>query len=234
MKKLNPHISVDCVIFGFDSLQIKVLLVYRQINSENKKAKVETDLKLPGDFIRDTEDLQEAAERVLRELTGLENIYLRQFRTFGATNRINKKRDITWLLQTTGLSINRVVTVAYYSLIKIDESKQELVKKNNAVWVSLSAIDELAFDHKQILQSALQTVRERIQHEPIGFELLPQKFTIRHIQNLYEVIFGKTLDNRNFRKKILKTGYLVPLEEKQKNVAHKPARLYRFNRKIFN
>ncbi len=232
MNNLNPHISVDCVIFGFDGLNIKVLLASRLLRNGGKENTFETDLKLPGDFIRDNEDLQEAAERVLMELTGLENIYLRQFRAFGATKRISKKRDIKWLRQTTGLDINRVVTIAYYSLVRIDESRQELVKKNHADWISLSSIEELAFDHMKILQSALQSIRESIRYEPICFELLPGKFTIRNLQNLYEVILGKSMDNRNFRKKILNTGYLIPLEEKQKNVAHKPARLYRFNSKI--
>ncbi|MGC9344608.1 MAG: NUDIX domain-containing protein, partial [Bacteroidales bacterium] len=126
--KLNPHISIDCVIFGFDGKNLKILLIERKLNEQN------TDLKLPGDFITDDEDLDSAAHRILKELTGLENIYLRQFSVFGSPGRISKKKDIDWLRKTTGLPIERVVTVAYYSLIRIRESKREKAVKNNALW----------------------------------------------------------------------------------------------------
>lgn len=229
MQKLNPHISVDCVVFGFDGLNIRILLIKRVLS--DKKGKEKTDLKLPGDFIRNDEDLQVAAERVLSELTGLENIFLRQFSVFGAPDRISKKRDLEWLRATTGLAIDRVVTIAYYSLIKIDESREELVRKNRGAWLALTSFSELAFDHYEIVREALESLREKIKHEPVGFELLPKKFTLRQLQNLYEAILGKKLDNRNFRKKILKSGYLLPLEEKQTEVAHKPARMFRFDRR---
>ena len=229
MQKLNPHISVDCVVFGFDGLHIRILLIERVLSDKNGKEK--TDLKLPGDFIRNDEDLQVAAVRVLSELTGLENIFLRQFSVFGSPDRINKKRDLEWLRTTTGLGIDRVVTIAYYSLIKIDESKEELVRKNKGAWLTLASFSELAFDHYEIVREALESLREKIMHEPVGFELLPKKFTLRQLQNLYEAILGEKLDNRNFRKKILKSGYLLPLDEKQTAVAHKPARMFRFERR---
>jgi hypothetical protein len=231
--KLNPHISIDCVIFGFDEKNLKVLLIKREIPDPGASHKSITDFKLPGDFITDEEDLETAASRVLLELTGLRNIFLKQLWVFGSPNRIAKERDFNWLRETTGLPIERVVTVAYYSLIKIGESQQELVNKSNAIWTKLSDINELAFDHYEILQRALKTLRKRLQNEPIGFELLPHTFTIRQLQNLYETILGRELDNRNFRKKILKADYLVPTDDKETEVSHKPARLFMFDKVIY-
>jgi len=233
MQKLNPHISVDCVVFGFDGLKIKVLLVYRSYRSYDNHGSIETDLKLPGDLISDEEDLDAAAQRILKNLTGLEDIYLEQFTVFGSPGRTNNKRDRDWLTETSGLPIERVVTIAYYSLIKIDEAKQELVKKNNAEWFVLSDISTLAFDHYEILLAARKRLREKLNTEPVGFELLPEKFTIRQLQNLYENISGRKYDNRNFRKKILSTGYLIPTNEKEVKVPHKPAQLFTFDKKSF-
>jgi 8-oxo-dGTP diphosphatase len=231
--KLNPHISVDCVIFGFDGENLNVLLIKRKIQDSKNPGNTIFDFKLPGDFITDEEDLESAAIRVLRELTGLGNIFLKQLWVFGSPSRINKERDKNWLRETTGLPIERVVTVAYYSLIKIEESQQELVSKNDALWTKLNDISDLAFDHSEILQRALKTLRNRLLNEPVGFELLPQKFTIRQLQNLYEIILGRELDNRNFRKKILKADYLVATTDKETEVAHKPARLFMFDKDIY-
>ncbi len=204
------------------------------LSSKDNSKKPLTDFKLPGDFITDEEDLETAAIRVLKELTGLTNIFLKQLSVFGSPHRINKEKDIIWLRETTGLPIERVVTVAWYSLIKIGESQQDLVNKNNALWIKLDDIKELAFDHYEILQKGLKTLRNRLQNEPIGFELLPVNFTIRQLHNLYEIILGRELDNRNFRKKILKADYLVPTKDKEKDVAHKPARLFRFDKAIYD
>ncbi len=184
-------------------------------------------------MITDIEGLDNAAYRILYELTGIREIFLKQLRVFGDPDRISKKRDILWLEEQTGFTIERVVTVAYYSLIKIDESKIELVKKNNAIWLEIEKITELAFDHIHIVQSALKTLKERLKTEPVGMELLPEKFTIRQLQNLYEVILRKKLDNRNFRKKVLKAEYLIPLNEKETGVAHKPARFFKFDHKKY-
>jgi hypothetical protein len=231
--RLNPHISVDCVIFGFDGINLKALLIKRNARNTEEPYIIQTDFKLPGDFITDEEDLETAASRVLKELTGLENIFLKQLWVFGSPNRISREKDIKWLRETTGLPIERVVTVAYYSLIKIGESQPELVNKNDAFWMKLTDINELAFDHFEILQRGLKALRIRLQNEPVGFELLPKKFTIRQLQNLYEVILGKSLDNRNFRKKILKAEYLVATNDKETDVAHKPARLFMFDKEIY-
>ncbi len=225
--KLNPHISIDCVVFGFDGKNLKILLLERTFSDD------QTDFKLPGDFITDDEDLDSAAYRILEKLTGLRNIYLRQFSVFGSPGRIRKKKDIEWLRNTTGLPIERVVTIAYYSLIKIKDSKKRIANRNEAVWKEVDEVDELAFDHRIILEEGLSHLRMKLQTKPVGMELLTSKFTIRQLQNLYEAILSKKLDNRNFRKKVLKANYLIPLDEKEKNVAHKPARLYAFNKEIY-
>lgn len=220
------------MIFGFDGINLKVLLLKRQFKSQ-KNAEIFTDYKLPGDFITDEEDLTTAANRILKDLTGLEHIYLKQFKVFGKPQRISKKRDLDWLRETTGLPIERVVTIAYYSLIKINESMAEKMVNHNAEWMNVNGIEDLAFDHFEILTSGLLTLRNKLQFEPVGIELLPEKFTIRQLQNLYEIILGKNLDNRNFRKKVLKANYLIALDEKEKEVSHKPARLFNFNKQLY-
>jgi 8-oxo-dGTP diphosphatase len=230
-RNINPHISVDCVIFGFSTNQLKVLLIKRAFTDSSGRQR--NDHKLPGDFISIDEDLDMAAYRTLEELTGLKDIYLQQFAFFGQTDRISNNVDLEWLHMTTGYEIQRVVTAAYYSLINISETKREFAIKNNAIWTNVMKVPPLAFDHEEIVSRGLSHLQDRLRNEPIGFELLPEKFTIRELQSLYEVILGCTLDNRNFRKKILKSKYMVQLDEKQSGVAHKPAYYYRFDRNIY-
>jgi ADP-ribose pyrophosphatase YjhB (NUDIX family) len=230
-RNINPTISVDCVIFGFSTNQLKVLLIERTYTD---RSGIEyKDHKLPGDFITINEDLDMAASRTLEELTGLRDIYLSQFAVFGNPGRISEPVDMEWLLDTTGLEIHRVVTAAYYSLINIGETNTEFAIKNSASWIDVKQVPKLAFDHADIIEKGLKHLQHRLRNEPIGFELLPEKFTIRELQTLYEVILDCTLDNRNFRKKILKSKYLVQLDEKQSGVAHKPAYYYRFDRNIY-
>ena len=208
-------LTVDNVIFGFDEADLKVLLIKRG-------AEPYRDLwALPGDFMYPDEDLDNAAERVLKELTGLEHVYLEQVRTFGAVNRH---------------PLGRVATVAYFSLVKIDRYKLMPASfAQKATWHSVSDIQELAFDHNSILEACFSTLKRRVRVRPIGFELLPPKFTLTELQHLYEAILqpnsldGK-LDKRNFRKKILAMEFVVDLNESQANVAHRPARLYEFDR----
>jgi hypothetical protein len=230
-RNINPHISVDCVIFGFSTKMLKILLIEREYT--DSEGKLQKDYKLPGDFIAINEDLDLAATRVLEELTGLKDIYLQQFAFFGLADRISRKVDIEWLNSTTGHDIQRVVTAAYYSLINISESSSASAIKNNAAWIDTQHIPDLAFDHRSIINKGLAHLQLKLRNEPIGFELLPEKFTIRELQTLYEIILGCKLDNRNFRKKVLKSKYMVQLEEKQNGVAHKPAYFYRFDRHIY-
>ena len=230
-RNINPTISVDCVIFGFSADQLKVLLIERTY--KDPSGRLIRDHKLPGDFISINEDLDRAASRTLEELTGLKNIFLTQFAVFGKPDRISKEEDMRWLQDTTGQEIQRVVTAAYYSLISIGETNTDFAIKNSASWIDVKQVPRLAFDHAEIIAEGLKHLQLSLRNEPIGFELLPDKFTIRELQSLYEVILDCSLDNRNFRKKILKSRYLVQLDEKQRGVAHKPAHYYRFDRNIY-
>ncbi len=228
---LIPNISVDCVVFGFDFDKLNVLLIERVFEWNNQTF---NDLKLPGDLVKIDEDLDESAVRVLRELTGLQNIFLTQFHTFGGVNRIKQKPyEIEWLKQIDHPE-ERVITVAYYSLINLKNEKiSEVILTQNARWVAVDDVKDLAFDHVEIFQQALQSLRNEVKSRPIGFELLPEKFTLTQLQKLYEAILGTTFDKRNFRKKISNMPYVVAINEKQKGVAHKPARLCMFSRDIY-
>jgi hypothetical protein len=227
MMNLNPHVSVDCVVFGFDAGKLKVLLIEREkLPSMQLRGH---RLKLPGSLISESEELDTSAIRTLTELTGLNNIFLKQFGVFGSPNRLSQSEDLEWLSQTTAMKIDRVVTIAYYSLIKISESN--ITPKT--IWVPIRELPELIFDHNHIVHAALDTLRREIRSEAIGFEMLPKKFTIRQMQSLYESVLGETLDSRNFRKKVKPMEFLIPLPEKEKDVRHKPAQLFRFDKKLY-
>jgi 8-oxo-dGTP diphosphatase len=205
-------ITVDNVIFGFDEADLKVLLIKR--GTEPFK----DSWALPGDFMYPTEDLDNAAGRVLKELTGLQDVYLEQVHTFGTPNRH---------------PLGRVITVSYFSLVKIDRFKvipSSFAQK--VKWHSISKMRDLAFDHNNILNACFQALKQRIRVRPIGFELLPPKFTLTELQHLYEAILEPKdgLDKRNFRKKIMSMDFIVDLNESQEGVAHRPARLYAFDK----
>ena len=223
---LNPNISVYCVIFGFDFEQIKVLLIDRGQNIDNLR----NQRALPGNLIYNNEDLDEAAYRVLEELTGIKDIYFEQVGAFGNPNRVNKESDREWLKSIRDKPNARVITAAYYSLVKIDDfvpKAHSFAKK--AEWIPLTEIEELAFDHFEILQVAKEKLKQKIKIQPIGFNLLPEKFTLSQMHKLYECIFEKPIDKRNFRRKIQKLNILTNLKEKQRGVPHKPSQLYKFN-----
>ncbi len=227
---INPNVSVDNVILGFADNELKVLLIERERVEE-----VPDDfLALPGNLIYEDETLDQAAERVLYELTGLKNIFLEQFHSFGDPNRIRKKQDLDWLKAIRAHPEARVITVAYYSLIKADNyNPTPSAFAQKAFWVPITDVGQLAFDHNDIFYRALEHLKDKLYKYPIGFELLPEKFTLAQLQRLYEIILQTKLDKRNFRRKILKTKFVVPLNEKQRGVAHKPARLYHFDKERF-
>jgi 8-oxo-dGTP diphosphatase len=228
MKKkhqLNSRISVDCVIFGFDSEGLKVLLIERKPVIEHDFVKA-----LPGDLIYDDEDLDHAAQRVLYELTGLQNIFMEQIGAFGSPDRLNKPEDRRWLKAVRKFPNERVITVAYYSLVNKElYTPQASSFARNAVWVPLEEVSSLAFDHYEILQAGLNKLRSKAKTQPIGFNLLPEKFILSDLHKLYESILGRELDKRNFRRKINKLGLVESLNEKQVGVPHKPSLIYRFN-----
>jgi 8-oxo-dGTP diphosphatase len=202
-------LAVDCVVFGFDEADLKVLLIQRAIEPFQGR------WALPGGFLRLAETLDQAARRELREETGLSHVFLEQLYSFGAVDRDPRER---------------VVTVAYYALVKLSEHQAKAATDAaNAAWFPVSKAPALAFDHQQILAMALARLKAKVRYQPIGFELLPAKFSLSQLQHLYQAVLGTGLDKRNFRKKVLGFGLLVPLKETQMTGRHRPARLFRFD-----
>tara|TARA_Y100000589_G_C27178553_1_gene639748 strand:- start:347 stop:1027 length:681 start_codon:yes stop_codon:yes gene_type:complete len=209
----NYSISVDCVIFGYDSTDLKVLLIKR-----GEKPYLDY-WALPGDLIHPKESIDDSVKRVLKDLTGLSNVYMEQVKTFGDVGRH---------------PLGRVFTIAYYSLLKIDDytlSPSSFAKE--AKWHSINRIGELAFDHNKIFATCKENLKQNVQRQPIGFELLPEKFTLSQLQNLYETILQKQFDKRNFRKKIISMKILKDSGEIQKSVSHRPAKLFTFNQENY-
>lgn len=217
-KNINTHIikidgffkvaiSVDCVIFGFDERELKVLLI------KSDQPQFKGKWSLLGDLVSPEEDLEKAAYRVLKERTGLENVFLEQVHTFGGVRR-----------HPTG----RVVTTAYYSLVNIEQCRLTTLE-NELHWHSVTEMRPLAFDHRLIFDTCFKSLQNKIVDHPVGFNLLPKKFSLRELQHVYEAILGKSLDRRNFRKKILSMEILQDLNEIEDNVPHRPGKLYKFN-----
>lgn len=222
---VNPSISVDIVVFGFDGEALKVLLIERRsLDSDNV-----IGYKLPGSMISDNEDLDTSANKSLLSLTGLKDIYLEQLHVFSDPNRIKNPDDKRWIEQTYGIVTNRIVTVSYFSLVKINLSVLKTTMIGKGSWCNVQDLKHVSFDHKEIILKGLDHLKSRLQTTPIAFELLPKKFTIKQLQNLYEAILGIDIDNRNFRKRLLKYPYLIQLNEKESKVSHKPAILYQFD-----
>lgn len=215
MSKFDSVFSVDCVIFGFEEGVLKILLIER--NEEPFK----DCWALPGYFVGPHEGLDYAAERILYELTGLRDIYMEQLYTFGDIDRHPE---------------GRVITVAYYAMIRLS-GKNELHPISNyakkAFWYPVADLPRLAFDHTKIFEKSLEKIKRKISYQPIAFELLPEKFTLTQLQNVYEAILNKKLDKRNFRKKMLNYGILKELDEKQRGVSYRAATLYKFDRRKY-
>lgn len=193
-------LAVDCIIFGFDGRRLKALLIKRAFNPGMNK------WSLMGGFVQTEEGVEEAASRILQQLTGLSNIYMEQLHCFG-----NVDRDPG----------GRVVSVAYFALINITDYSEELMQEHNAKWFDLAHIPALVFDHNNMVMLAKERLQQKIANHPIGFALLPQKFTLRQLQTLYEAISGTELDKRNFTRRILDLGILKKLEEKERSTSKK-------------
>lgn len=232
---IDVHVSVDCVVIGFDGERFRVLLV-RQVGKQTDGKF--NDWKLPGSPIYVDEDLDEAAKRVLTELTGLKNIRMNQFKAYGSKDRTSDPRDVVWLEHFHWIKegrVGRIVTVAYLALLKIDQHNKQLTTTYDARWTPVSEVGPLAFDHNRILKDAMEVIRHYVESSPsVMFDLLPRKFTASQLRVLFQLIYNKEFDVRNFHKKIALMPYVVPLEEKEKGVAHRAARYYRFDRKIYN
>jgi len=207
--------SIDCLIFGFEAGELKILLIER--NEEPFKGWY----ALPGYIVKQDESLDDAADRILYELTGLRDLQMKQFHTFGEVNRHPQ---------------GRVITVGYYALIRINGQKElrpisQYARR--AVWYPVNSLPKLAFDHAEIFKNGFGKIRRRLNYQPIAFDLLPEKFTLTQLQSLYEAILNKKLDKRNFRKKMLSYGFLKELVEKQKGVSYRAAKLYKFDRRKY-
>lgn len=206
----RPAVTVDCVVFGVDDEGLKLLLIQRDAPP------FEGSWALPGGFVGMDESLDEAALRELQEETGVGRVFLEQLYTFGAVDRDPR---------------GRVISVAYYALVRLSDHRiHAATDARDAAWFPVWDPPELAFDHDAILQVAVARLRAKVRYQPIGFELLPRKFTLSQLQHLYEIILERDLDRRNFRKKILGMDILEPLDEVEQDVAHRAARLYRFDK----
>lgn len=219
-KLFIPHLSTDSVVFGFDQSELKVLLL--QMTYRKKWS-------LPGGYVKKDEDLEDAAKRVLKERAGVSDIYLEEFAVFGKKNRSESYfedfDDSLWHKQ-------RFITVGYYALYNPDNAVltiDELSEKCEWIYLNQLSDIELAMDHREIIDKALFTLREKISHKPIGYNLLPEKFTLSELQKLYEAILGKELNRGNFYRKIKNLGILKKLDEQRRGGAHKSPDLYVFN-----
>jgi len=219
------NLSIDCVVLGFDEDQkLKVLLIKKFINEKN-----DYQFALPGDLVGLNEALDIAAQRILNSLTSIDNLFLEEFSVFGDPKRTKDKKDQSWLKMYRKSPKERVVTVGYIALVKM-EDYQPLASSFavDAEWVELDKVSsELAFDHNIILNSGIVYLRNQLDHK-IVTNLLPLKFTLSQLQNLYEILLDQKLDKRNFRKNISKDVLIIKTNEKQKGVAHKPAHLYTY------
>ena len=226
----NQTVSVDCVVFAFDGVSLKVLLV-RRVRTESGESVV--DYKLPGGLIAQNETLDGAVMRVMAELTGIRHLYMRQMEVFSDPSRVSGV-DLEWVKSFYGVNASRVLTVAYFSLVKLTRKLVDYAARNRAEWVDVQQVRHLIMDHDLILMRAMNYLIGQLQHEPIAFELLPRRFTMRQLQNLYEAILGTEIDSRNFRKKVKTFEYIIPTEEREEGVAHKPALYYVFDRRIYS
>lgn len=228
-------VSVDCVVFGYDGDVLKVLLIEQKTQDGGALREKHIQMALPGDLVQSEETLNNCASRVMLELTSIDNIFLKQFHSFGDPNRVRGDKDQEWLKTYREFPNKRVITIAYYALVSLNDytpSPSSFAGKTQ--WVKLEEVPELAFDHNHILDFAVQTLKEQLEPHHIGFKLLPKKFTLSQLQHLHELVLDKKLDKRNFRKNVKRMEHVVPLDEKQKGVLHKPAQLFAFNPEALN
>ena len=210
----RPALTVDVAIFALDEEDLRVMLIQRDLEP------FEGRWALPGGFVQVDETLDEAARRELQEETGLKDIFLEQLYTFGELTRDPRER---------------VVTVTYYALVSLaGHDVRASTDARNAAWFTVNDLPELAFDHAMILAAAHERLRGKVRYQPLGFELLPEKFTLRQLQHVYEVILDRQLDKRNFRKKVLGMEIVKETNEIEKDVSHRAARLYRFDKRKYD
>jgi len=235
-KKYFPFVSVDCVLMSIVDDKLSVLLV------ERRDPKGETmGLKLPGGLIYEEEDLDDAANRILNDATGMKRVQLRQFRSFGSPARTKNKEDVLWLEHASNQKIMeadadtiRIITIAYLALCKPDRKAAD-DEFESRHWCPIDKLPRMPFDHNEIVNEAVVEIREWIDREPaIVFHYLKKKFTASELRRTYEILYNRKLDVRNFHKRIKSLEYVIPTEDKQEGEAHRSARFYRFDKVIYN
>lgn len=210
----NPkfYVGIDCIIFGFSEGELSLLLLKRNFQPAMG------EWSLMGGFVQEGESVDDAAKRVLNELTGLDNVYMEQVGAFGAIGRDPGER---------------VISVVYYALININEYDKELVQQHNAFWMNINELPALIFDHSEMVTQARKQMQQEASTEPIGFNLLPKLFTLSQLQSLYEAIYGEDIDKRNFRKRIAEMDYIEKTDKIDKKGSKRGAALYKFNDKVY-
>lgn len=227
---IHTYVSVDCVVFGFDA-ENRLNILLAQKHADN--VSVDSQKKLPGSLIFSNEDVDDAASRVLYELTGIKKMIQKQFKCFADPNRASNQNDMNWMGNEYNQNIDRIITVAYLSLCKIDH-KINSSKYDTVDWHPIDNIPELPFDHNKIINESLIEIRKWMETDfSIIFVLLPKKFTIRQLYQLYSAVSEKIIDIKNFHKKISSFNYIIQLDEIEQNVSHRAARFYRFDPKIY-
>lgn len=228
---LYPHVSVDCVLLGFNEEKLCVLLAERAGAPDDS-----SEFKLPGGLIYDQEDLDDAAHRIMTETAGTKRVRLKQFRCFGSPMRTSNAKDVLWLENATKLKIGRLITVAYLSLCKISRKTNPPVKYKSVRWFAIDEIPaNLPFDHNEIIVESLKEIGKWVESEPaIVFEFLPLKFTAYQLRRIYEVIYNRELDVRNFHKRMNALPYIIATDEYEEGVCHRAARYYRFDKVNYN
>ncbi len=229
---INKTVSVDCVVFGFENERLSVLLVERKLGTDDNP--VFRDYTLTGNHIYESESLDDAARRILYDLTGMNNVFLEQFHAFGDLNRTSRKNDQLWIDAMGRDPKARVITVGYVALLNARNAVLQW-KGRNVGWHVVGAVKNLAFDHMKIMNAALDYIRHKIRFEPaIVFELMPEKFTLMQLKAAYEVIYHQELDKRNFYRKAQSMPYIIPLGEKLIGKGNKISSLFRFDREIYD
>ena len=210
--KSKFYVAIDCIIFGFNEGELNLLLLKRNFQPAMG------EWSLMGGFVQENESTDDAAKRVLHELTGLDKVYMEQVGSFGSIDRDPGER---------------VISISYYALININEYDKELVQQHNAYWVNINELPELIFDHPQMVEQARDLMQSKASIPPIGFNLLPTLFTLSQLQSLYEAIYGEIIDKRNFRKRIAEMDYIEKTDKIDKTGSKRGAALYKFNEKAY-
>ncbi len=219
----HSNLSVDCVVFGYANERLNVLLIKRKGNINFS----DEQFALPGDLLAKNESLDEAANQILYRLTKFKGIFLKQFHAFGDPNRVSTPQDQEWLRASKKKPKARVITIAYYALVKADDYTPESSSiSEETQWIPIDKIPALTFDHNLIVDKAYTHLKENLIDKQIGFELLPEKFTLSELQSFYETLLDVKYDKRNFRKNLKSQTYLKKLDEKVQGQAHRPANLY--------